>query len=118
MARKRKYRSINEIDEAYYCDSPEEIDGYLNTAFEEYAKDGCTSALLSSLRMIARVKGVSLLAEQSGITRNGIQKALAENAKPEFDTINSIINAMGYGITLQRLERNGIPQSRSSDYHA
>lgn len=75
MARKREYRSINEVDEAYYRDRPEEIDSYLNTAFEEYAKDGCTAALLSSLRMIARVKGVSFLAEQSGITRNGIPQS-------------------------------------------
>ena len=75
MARKREYRSINEVDEAYYRNRPEEIDSYLNTAFEEYAKDGCTAALLSSLRMIARVKGVSFLAEQSGITRNGIPQS-------------------------------------------
>lgn len=43
MARKREYRSLNEIDEAYYRDRPEEIDSYLNTAFEEYAKDGCAA---------------------------------------------------------------------------
>ena len=61
-----------------------EIDSYLETVFEEYARDGCTPALLSSLRMIARVKGITALSEASGITSNGIQKALSEQAKPRF----------------------------------
>lgn len=104
MAKKRIYRTLDQVDEEHYSKHPEEIDSYLATAFEEYAKDGCMPALLSSLRMIARVKGVSALADESGITRNGIQKALSEQAKPGFETINAIVNAMGYGITLQKLD--------------
>jgi probable addiction module antidote protein len=116
MARKREYRSIDQLDETYYRAHPEEIESYLTTAFEEYAKDGCTSALLSSLRMIARVKGISMLAEESGITRNGIQKALSQKAKPGFDTVNTIINAMGYGITLQKLDSKNSFSSQKQDY--
>ena len=104
MDKKRTYRTIDQIDEEYYRTHPEEIDSYLETVFEEYTKDACTPVLLSSLRMIARVKGISALADESGITRNGIQKALSEEAKPRFDTINTIVKAMGYGITLQRLD--------------
>jgi len=104
MAKKRSYRTLDQADEEYYRDHPDEIDSYLVTVFEEFASDGHTPALLSSLRMIARVKGVSALAKQSGITRNGIQKALSEEAKPGFDTINTIVNAMGYGLTLQRMD--------------
>ncbi len=103
MVEARRYRTLDEVDEAYYREHPEEIDGYLETVFEEYGKDGCTPALLSSLRMIARVKGVSALAVESGLTRNGIQKALSEQSKPGFETICAIVNAMGYGITIQRL---------------
>lgn len=106
MAKKRIYRTIDQIDEEYYRAHPEEIDSYLTTVFEEYAKDGCTPAMLSSLRMIARVKGISALAKESGLTRNGIQKALSEQAKPGFDTINAIMNAMGYHLTPQKIEMN------------
>lgn len=102
---KRQYRTLDEVDEEHYRNHPDEIDSYLETAFEMYAEDGNTDALLSSLRMIARVKGVSAIANESDITRNGIQKALSENAKPRFDTINSIVHAMGYCITLQPLEQ-------------
>lgn len=100
----RRYRTFDETQEDYYRSHPEEIDGYLQEVFEEYARDGCTPALLTSLRMIARVKGVSALALESGITRNGIQKALAEDAKPGFATISAIMKAMGYGITIQKLD--------------
>ncbi len=103
--KKREYRTFDEVTEEYYRDHLDEIDSFLVTAFEEYAKAGCTPALLfSSLRMIARIKGVSALADQSDITRNGIQKALSEKAKPRFDTINAIVQAMGYGITLRKMD--------------
>jgi len=100
---KRIYRTIDQIDEEYYRNNPDKLDSYLATVFEAYAEDGDTPSLLSSLRMVARVKGVSALARENEITRNGIQKALSEQAKPRFDTINTIVNAMGYGITVQRL---------------
>lgn len=117
MANSKKYRSLDEIDETYYRAHPEEIDSYLTTAFEEFAKDGCTSALYSSLRMIARVKGISTLASNNPITRNGIQKALSEDAKPGFETINIIVNAMGYGITLTKIHNSPLHGLEVDDRH-
>ena len=72
--------------------------------FEEYAKDQCTPALLSSLRMVARVKGISALAEEAGLTRNGVQKALSEDGNPRFENVNAIMQAMGYRLTPEKLE--------------
>ncbi len=103
MAKTRKYRTLDEVDEAYYHTHLEEIDGYLSVAFEEYAKDGCTPALLSQLRMIARVKGISAIAEDTGLTRNGIQKALSEQGNPKFESVNVIMKAMGYNLMPQKL---------------
>ena len=101
----RSYRTLDEASEEYYRNNPDEIDGYLKSCFEEYTKDGCTPALLSSLRMIARIKGISVIAEQAGITRNGLQKALSEQGNPRFDNISSIMKALGYCLTPQRIDR-------------
>ncbi|MCH9661075.1 MAG: putative addiction module antidote protein [Bacteroidetes bacterium] len=109
MVKKRAYRTLDNVSEEYYRNHPDEIDGYLATAFEEYAKDACTPALLSSLRMIARVKGVSALAQETGITRNGIQKALSEQGNPKFESINAIMNAMGYRLTPEKFDRVDVP---------
>ncbi len=103
-AKARTYRTLDQGEEAYYRNHPDEIDEYLSTAFEEYAKDRCTAALLTQLRMVARIKGVSALAQETGITRNGIQKALSEQGNPRFESINAIMNAMGYRLAPQKLD--------------
>jgi probable addiction module antidote protein len=100
----KKYRSLDEVEEGYLRDHPEEIDGYIAVLFDEYARDGDTAALLSSLRVLGRVKGVSRLAETSGLTRKGIQKALSEDGNPKFESVNAIIHAMGYRLAVQKLE--------------
>ena len=101
---KRKLRTFDQVEEEYYRDHPDEIESYLKVCFEEYAKDGGTSALLSSLRMVARVKGISTLPEEIGMTRNGIQKALSEDGSPGFENINAIMQAMGYRLIPEKIE--------------
>ena len=99
-----KYRTFTDVEESYFRDHPEEMDDYIAILFEEYAKDGNTGALLSSLRVLGRVKGLSKLAEETGLSRKGIQKALSEDGNPEFASINAIMHAMGYKLTPKKLE--------------
>lgn len=99
----RKFRTFNEVQEEHYRKHPEEIDDFLTIAFEEHAKDKDTGALLSALRMISRVKGVTATAEAAGITRKGLQKALSEGSKPRFESVSAIIEAMGYQLMPQKI---------------
>jgi hypothetical protein len=48
-------RTIDQVTEQYFCDHPEEIDDYLAEIFQAYAEDHDSGALLSSLRVLARV---------------------------------------------------------------
>jgi len=98
-----KYRSFTDVEESYLRDHPEEIDDYISLIFEEYAIDGDTGALLSSLRVLSRVKGVTQIAEETGLSRKGIQKALSENGNPGFASVSAIMHAMGYRLSPQRL---------------
>ncbi len=100
----KNYRSFSDVEESYFRDHPEEMDEYIILMFEEYAKDGDTGALLSSLRVLSRVKGVTKIAEETGLSRKGIQKALSEDGNPEFASVNAIIRAMGYRLSPQKLE--------------
>ena len=54
----KNYRSFSDVEESYFRDHPKEMDEYLLLIFEEYARDGDTGALLSSLHVLSRVKGV------------------------------------------------------------
>jgi probable addiction module antidote protein len=100
----RSYRTFTDVEASYFCDHPEEIDDYIDTLFEEYAKDGDTGALLSSLRVLCRVKGLTKLAEEAGMSRKGLQKVLSEEGNPEFAGVNAILHAMGYKLTPKKLD--------------
>lgn len=99
----RDYRTIDDITEEYLRSHPDEIDDYVTELFEEYAQDGNTATLLSSLRVVCRVKGVSFIAETSGLSRKGVQKALSEEGNPKFESVNAILRAMGYRLVPQKL---------------
>ncbi len=100
----KNYRTFNQVEESYFRDHPEEVDDYINLIFEAYAEDSNTGVLLSSLRVLSRVKGVSKIAEESGLSRKGVQKALSENGNPALSSINAIMHAMGYRLTPQKLD--------------
>lgn len=104
MHKNRKYRTFGEIEEEYFQKHPEEIDDYISIIFDEYAKDGETGALLSSLRRVSRAKGVTSTAVAAGMTRKGLQKALSEKGNPKFESVNAIMNAMGYRLTAEKIE--------------
>ena len=83
----KNYRSLDEVETEYFRQHPDEIDAYIDEIFEEYAVAGDTAALLASLRIIAKVKGVSEIASQIGITRQGLQKALSSKGNPGLEDI-------------------------------
>jgi HTH-type transcriptional regulator/antitoxin HigA len=97
------YRTLEEVSAEYFNEHPEEINDFLNEIFIDYATDGDSAALLSALRVIARVKGLSTLAEEVGMTRQGLQKALSAKGNPRLDNINAIMRAMGYQLMPQPL---------------
>jgi len=98
-----KYRTLDEVEDDYFRRHPEEMDDYITVIFEEYAKDGNTGALLASLRTVSRVKGISAIALEAGLTRNGVQKVLKDNRNPRFESVNAIIHAMGYSLMPQKI---------------
>ena len=90
------YRTLGQISVEYFTSHPGEIDDFVNEIFAEYAEDGDSAALLSALRIITRVKGVSTIAEEVGMTRQGLQRALSGKGNPRLDNINAILQALGY----------------------
>ena len=92
----REYRTLDDVTVEYFSQHPAEIEPFLQESFTEYAVDGDSAALLSALRIIARVKGISHVAAEVGMSRQGLQKALSAKGNPRLDTINRIMHALGY----------------------
>jgi DNA-binding phage protein len=61
----KKYRTIREVEEEYLRNHPDEIDDYITVLFDDFAESGDTASLLSSLRIVGRVKGLTAIAESS-----------------------------------------------------
>jgi probable addiction module antidote protein len=99
MTKKKKHRAFRDVEEEYFRKQPKEIAPYIDEIFEAYAEDGNSAALLASLRVIAKVKGISNLAESTGMSRQGIQHALSTKGNPRFDNVNAIMHALGYRLT-------------------
>jgi HTH-type transcriptional regulator / antitoxin HigA len=104
----RQLRTLDEVTEQYFRDHPDEIDDYLAEIFQSYADDNDTGALLASLRVLARVQGVTDMATRIGMTRQGIQKALSDDGNPRLGSVMAIMKALGYCLVPQKL-----PESRS-----
>lgn len=88
------------FDSAEYLNSAEAIAAYLDAWLE----DGSPEELRHALATVARSKGMSDLARRSGLSRPGIYKALGEDGNPSFETIRSILGAMGLKLTVEPAE--------------
>jgi probable addiction module antidote protein len=99
----RKLRTLDEFAEGYFRDRPDEIDDYLTEIFQDFAEDNDTGALLAALRVIARVRGISDMAQGAGMARQGLQKALSVDGNPRLGNVISIMKAMGYCLVPQKL---------------
>ncbi len=96
-------RTFDNLEEDYFRRHPDEVDAYLSEIFDEYAQDGDSGSLLASLRVIAKLKGISILAAETGMSRQGLQKVLSPKGNPRLDNINAVIHALGYRLMLEKI---------------
>jgi probable addiction module antidote protein len=80
-------------DVAEHLRTPEEMAAYLEACFEE--ANGDAAFIAKALGDIARAKGMSQVARDSGLSRESLYKALSGDRSPGFDTILKVIEALG-----------------------
>jgi probable addiction module antidote protein len=89
MARK-KIRTLR-YDNAALLRSPQDIAAYLEAALE----DGDPRVIAAALGNIARAKGMSDLARQTGLGRESLYRALSPDGNPELSTVLKVVRALG-----------------------
>ena len=85
-------------DSAEYLKSEADITAYLDACFEEAGDDPVF--LTHALGVAARARNMSQLARDSGLTREGLYKALSAEGNPSFGTVLKVADAMGYRFAL------------------
>lgn len=78
-------------DAAEHLKSDADMAAYLEAALEE----GDPALVAAALGDIARAKGMSELARQTGLGRESLYKALSAEGNPEFSTILKVVKALG-----------------------
>ncbi len=71
----------------------EDMSLYFEACLEEDPGDG--SLIRAALGDIARARGMTQLAHDTGLTREGLYKALSADGNPEFTTVMKVIKALG-----------------------
>jgi probable addiction module antidote protein len=96
MTKKIRIADLPEFDFSEHLDSDEAISEYLTAILE----DDDSSLLAAALGDVARARGMSEIAQASGITREALYKALRPGASPRLDTVARVCKALGLKVTV------------------
>ena len=81
----------SKFDIADYLDRNGMIAEYLNTVLE----DGNDAEIITAIGRVAKAIGMTNIAEETGLSRPSLYKALSDGVKPQFATIMSVLKAVG-----------------------
>lgn len=87
-------------DAAEFLTSDEAIAAYLEAAFE----DGDPKMIAVALGDIAKVKGMSAIAREAGVTREALYKSLSDRGDPKLSTLIGVMKALGLRFTVTKAD--------------
>ncbi|MFY9791825.1 MAG: addiction module antidote protein [Candidatus Sulfotelmatobacter sp.] len=89
--KKKKKTIFKPFDAATYLDNEAVIAEYLSAA----AEDSNPEVFVAALGDVAKARGMAQIAKDAGLGRESLYKTLSVGAHPRFETINSVLRALG-----------------------
>ncbi len=89
--------SFSRWDPADHLKSTADIAAYLAACMEEAGDD--PAFIAAALGDVARARGMAQLARKTGLTREGLYKALAPDGNPSLGTVLKVMKALGLKLT-------------------
>ncbi len=80
-------------DSAEHLKTDEDMAAYLDACLQEAGDD--PAYIAHALGVIARARGMTQLARDTGLARENLYKALSADGNPEFGTILKVVKALG-----------------------
>jgi probable addiction module antidote protein len=87
---------VSNYDPSAFLDDDEVIAEYLTAALEDENPD----VFLAAVGNVAKARGMSAIAEYTGLGRESLYKAMAPGAKPRYDTVLKVLNSLGVKLTV------------------
>ena len=88
-----KRAKTSTFDIAENLRTPEEMAAYLDAWLESAPDD--ISGITRALGDIARAKGMTQVAKDTGLSRESLYRALSEDGNPSFATVLKVVRALG-----------------------
>jgi probable addiction module antidote protein len=90
---------VSDYDVAEHLRTSEEMAAYLDACLAEC--EGDASFVAKALGDIARAKGMSALARDTGLGRESLYKALSADGNPQLDTVLKVAKALGLELSVR-----------------
>ena len=101
--------NLSRWDSAEYLKSEEDIAGYLQAVADE----NDPVLLIHALGVVARARGMTQMARDTGITRESLYRALAATGNPEFATVMKVARALGLGLAFKPMPLKPVKRRRA-----
>ncbi len=88
---------ITDFDPAEYLDNDKMIAGYLSDALE--TQD--SAFIADAIGVVARAKGMKRVAEDAGVSRESLYRALSASGNPEFGTVLKVLASLNIKLVAQ-----------------
>lgn len=86
---------ITDFDPAAYLDDDAEMAAYLTDAFET----GDVAFISDAIGVIARAKGMKQIAQEAGVSRESLYRALSSTGNPELGTVLKVLASLNIKLT-------------------
>lgn len=97
-------KSLQTYDPADYLKSEQAISAFLN----DFLAEGDSGMIAEALGIAARARGMTEVANKSGIARESLYKALRADSQPRLDTILKVMNAFGVRLVVQPIHETQV----------
>lgn len=92
----KKQIIISDWDSSLYLKTQKDISEYLDAVFEI----GDAKLIKSAIEKIARSRGMTAVARDAGISRQGLYNALSESGNPGMQVMNNILKSFGFRLAV------------------
>ncbi len=88
------------FDAAEHITTPEDQADLLSDALQS----GNAAYVANALGVIARARGMAKVAQDTGITRPGLYKALSQDGDPRLTTLLGVVQSLGMKLVAEAVE--------------
>jgi probable addiction module antidote protein len=89
---------VSKWDMAEFIDTKEDVIAHLAVALEE----NDTEFLFEVIGALARSAGMSQIAHELGVTREGLYKSLSPAGNPSFETVLKLLDILGFRLKVEQ----------------